>query len=575
MNHSEFSDRHFATRERLSEVIRGIAALAEETGTELENLLSEAGEQMDLDSPWLMVVSGEVNADTPSFIHGLVGQDLGPENASPKSALIRWFRHGLETRNDTRSSNLEICERPVDFLRRFSLVEVPSAQVGSQIQLDNTTHLLPRADLIFMVFPASNPWGAATWNAIATFPPETLEKTVLVLQQSNPCESSDLEVITGHVADLAVKRIGRVLPLFTVSGKLASEAKRASSPAVESYQASGYVELERFIGQRIRESQNRRQALKVWYERAASAIRCIDDQIESQGRALGDHGRFLDTIEREIDDIREYFIARLPLHLVGVAEVFQLETIGIAKVLRWRLAVIPSIYRLFAADRTGVSIESLFIERLQAAVEVVAENDGAEVVLHCKRHRQTLDARARETMGIDLKNADQLEEVLDISKIHFKQHLAGAARHGVYDLRVRRELEKQIRRRNSELQSFVIGVLISTAAGGITGALGVPWLPFACCGLAGFLGLVCIVKAYSTRRTIEREFQRRLLDACDEFATMLRSDYSEALRRVCQDYASSLSEVRSHLFREKHVLAPRLKRWKELVLTLKALEQDL
>ena len=575
MNHSEFSDRHFATRERLSEVIRGIAALSEETGTELGHLLSESGERMDLDSPWLMVVAGEPIADTPRFLHGLVGQDLGPGNASQKSARIHWYRHGLETRNNTRSANFEICERPIDFLRRFSLVEVPSAQVGSQIQLDATTHLLPRADLIFMVFPASNPWGAATWNAIATFPPETLERTVLVLQQSNPCESSDLKVITGHVADLAVKRIGRVLPLFTVSGKLASEAKRTSPPAVETYQASGYFELEHFIGQRIRESKDRQQMLKTWYERAASAIRLIDDQIESQSRALSDHGRFLDTIEREIDDIREYFIARLPLHLVGVAEVFQLETIGIAKVLRRRLAAIPSVYRLFAADRTGVSIESLFIERLQAAVEVVAENDGAEVVLHCKRHRQTLDARARETMGIDLKNADQLDEVLDTSKIHFNQHLAGAARHGVHDLRVRHELEKQIRRRNSELQSFVIAVLISTSAGGITGALGVAWLPFACCGIGGLLGLVCIVKAYGTRRAIEHEFQSRLLDACDEFATMLRSDYSEALRRVCQDYASSLSEVRGYLFREKHALAPRLKRWKELFLTLKAVEQDL
>ncbi|MCX8495028.1 MAG: hypothetical protein ORN51_02475 [Akkermansiaceae bacterium] len=575
MNHSEFSDRHFATRERLSEVIRGIAALSEETGTVLEHLLSGAGERMDLESPCLMVVAGEANADTPCFIHGLVGQDLCLGNTSQKPARLHWYRHGREIHNDTRSSNLEICERPVDFLRRFSLVDVPSAQVGSQIQLDATTRLLPCADLIFMVFPAANPWGAATWNAIATFPPETLEKTVLVLQQSNPCESSDLKVITGHVADLAMKRIGRVLPLFVVSGKLASEAKRTIPLAVEPYQASGYFELERFIGQRICESQDRQQTLKTWYERAASATRLVDDQIESQSRALSNHGRFLDTIEREIDDIREDFIARLPLHLAGVAEVFQLETIGIAKVLRRRLGVIPTIYRLFAGDRTGVVIESLLIERLQAAVDVVAENDGAEVVLHCRRHRQALDARVRETMGIDLKNADPLDEVLDTSKIHFKQHLAGAARHGVHDLRVRRELEKQIRRRNSELQSFVIAVLISTAAGGITGALGVAWLPFACCGLAAVLGLVCIVKAYGTRRAIEREFQSRLFDACDEFATMLRSDYSEALRRVCQDYASSLSEVRSHLFREKHALAPRLKRWKELFLTLKAVEQDL
>jgi len=575
VNHSEFSDRYFATRERLSEVIRGIAALSKETGPELEHLLSGAGERNDLDSPWLMVVAGEANADTPCFIHGLVGQDLCPVSALPKSARIHWYRHGLEIRNVTRAPNLEVFERPIDFLRRFNLVDVPSAQVGSQIQLDATTRLLPSADLIFMVFPESNPWGAVTWNAIATFPPETLEKTVLVLQQSNPGEPSDLKVITEHMADLAMKRIGRALPIFTISGKPASKVKRTSPPVVESYLSSGYFELERFIGQRVRESQDRQQTLKTWYDRASSAIRLIDDQIESQSRALSNHGRFLDTIEREIDDIREYFIARLPFHLAGVAEAFQLETIGITKFLRRRMAVIPSIYRLFAGDRTGVSIESLFVERLQAAVEAVAENDGAEVVRHCKRHRETLGAKVREAMGIDLKNSDQLDEILDISKGHFKQRLGGATRHCVHDLRVRHELEKQIRRRNSQLQSILIAVLIFTAAGGITGALGIARAPIAFCGLAGLLGIVCFVKAHVTNRAIAREFQSRLLDACDGFATMLRSDYREALRRVCQDYASSLSEVRGHLFREKHALAPRLKRWKELFLTLKAVEQDL
>ena len=78
-----------------------------------------------------------------------------------------------------------------------------------------------------------------------------------------------------------------------------------------------------------------------------------------------------------------------------------------------------------------------------------------------------------------------------------------------------------------------------------------------------------------TRKSITADFQRRLLDTCDGFASTLHSDYEEALRVVFQDYATSLTAVRTHLAREKLAIEPRLRRWQELFLTLKAIEQEL
>jgi hypothetical protein len=103
----------------------------------------------------------------------------------------------------------------------------------------------------------------------------------------------------------------------------------------------------------------------------------------------------------------------------------------------------------------------------------------------------------------------------------------------------------------------------------------VPWAPAILCGFAALFLTGGILTAWVTRKAIAREFQTRLLDTCGAFASTLHTDYEEALRLVFRDYSASLSNVRTHLAREKLAIEPRLRRWQELFLTLKAIEQDL
>jgi hypothetical protein len=117
--------------------------------------------------------------------------------------------------------------------------------------------------------------------------------------------------------------------------------------------------------------------------------------------------------------------------------------------------------------------------------------------------------------------------------------------------------------------------LVFLIAGATCGALGLPWLPAIFCALAALFFSGGVVAAWVTRKSISRDFQHRLLDTCGAFASTLLTDYEEALGVVFRDYASSLGNVRTHLAREKLAIEPRLKRWQELFLTLKAIEQDL
>lgn len=575
MSDMRFGERYFATRERLSEVMSGIATLATETGTELSDRLPFAEMEQGLGTPFIFVVSGEVNAGKSTLINGLFGRDLCRVNILPETDRVLWYRYGSPARDSEVTPMLEERYRPIDFLRDFNLIDTPGTNSIVSGHQEITEKFLPSADLILFVFPVTNPWGAATWNFISRLPTEAMERVVFIIQQADQREEIDIKVILGHMADLAMKRISRIPPIFAVSGKLAYEAKRSKPFAGDLLERSGFLDLEKFISKTVCESPARKQTLETWRGQASSALRAVEDRIEDQTRELNQQCRFLESIEREIDGIRETFVTRLPRHLAGVAEAFESEGIWTSKKLRSKLSVIPSVFRLFVGDRTGPEMELIFIERLQATVEAVAEKDGLEVVDFCRQHWSSLVSRVKESMNVEMGDVAPLEKTLAAGKRHFVQRLGRAARMGIGNLKVRNQLDRELRRRNVALKSSTFMMLLLLTAGAICGALKLQLASVILCGSSALFMMGGVLTAIITRKTITADFQKRLLDTCGTFATTLRSDYEEALRIVFRDYLSSLGVVRTHLAHEKIAVEPRLKRWQELFLTLKSIEQDL
>ena len=575
MSYTPFGERYLATRGRLAEVMQGIARLARDVHIDIHGKLPLAESGHHLGAPFLFVVCGEVNAGKSTLINGLFSPDLCKVSALPETDRVLWYQYGNPAQDCMVTPLLGKRFRPLHFLKNFNLVDTPGTNSTVKGHQEVTAEFFPTADLILIVFPILNPWGAATWNFLSELSPDSLTRVALVIQQSDQREASDIKVTLGHLADLAMKRLGHVPPIFAVSGKTACDAKQAVPFRDDLFKASGYSELENFISMAVCESPSRRRLLETWRSQAASVLRTVEDHIENLTYTLNHQGRFLDTIEREIDDIRERFVIRLPTHLTDVAEVFETEGIWVSKILNRRLTALPSLFRLFMGDRTGHEIESLFIERLQSAVEAVAEKDGLAVVEFCRSHWDELGARVRAAMGVELGSSHSVDDTLETAKNRFILRLGRAARQGIGSLKVRNQLDKDLRRRNLALKSFTFMTLLLTTAGGSCGALGIPWAPGILCGIAGIFLCGGIFTAWVTRRSITAELRKRLLDTCGGFASTLRSDYEEALRIVFQDYATSLTVVRTHLAMEKLAIEPRMKRWQDLFLTLKAIEQDL
>ena len=575
MSQVNFGERYFATRERISQVVKGIAQLAEDTETSLGDSLSTEAYDNDLGTPFLFVVCGEVNAGKSSLINGLFGRELCKVNILPETDRVIWYRYGAPPRDVTTTPSLEERYRPIEFLRDFNLVDTPGTNSVVKGHQEITERFLPVADLILFVFPVTNPWGAATWNLIARLPPECHARVAFIVQQADQRGEEDLRVIIQHMAELSTKRIGIVPKIFPVSGKIAIEAKRAGAFGEKNYQKSGFPALEEFISRRVCDSAERRAALQTWRTHASAALRLIEDRIEDQTRSLGDQHHFLESLEGEIDLMRESLVSRLANHLSGVAEVFETEAVWVSNSLGKNLGVIRSLFRVFVGDRTGSETESLFIDRLRGAVEDVAESDGRDVVTACRKHWNELGDRVKDSIGVDIEEAVLVDEKLDQARIRFVNRIGRAAHQAIGNLHVRKDLEREIRRRNLALKSFTATTLIFLIFGAICGIFGFPWLPYISCGVALIFALGGIFVAMMTKVRITRTFRKSLLDTCGLFAETLRADYEEALRIFFQDYTTCLNSIRKHLSKEKLAVEPKLERWHDLFLTLKSIEQDI
>lgn len=565
MSTPDFGERYLATRDQLSQVMRGIARLADETATTLDPPLPLTGNPADDDKPFLFLACGEINAGKSAFLNALLGHDICPVHDLPQNQPIRHYRHAGSEANHALSAQLEDCRRPLEVLRNYEIVDTPGIRSEKDVHLYDLAPIIEKADLIFCVLPVTNPWAAATWNFIMRLPVAVHDKVVLIIQQADQREPVDLAVMQDHLKDLARKKLDFTPPIFAVS----ATHRRNASPA------SGFDELCLFIDRHIDQLEHRRAALKSWLDRAASALSSVEDRIEDQARHVREQDRFIAEIEHEIDDMRESFIRRLPHHMVDVAETFEKEAAGVSKLLHFKLGAAPSILRLFCGDRTGSIMESLFIERIQNAVAQVAEKDSREVVECCLEHWHQLECRIHETMGMKPTTTRPIEDSLESSRQHFIKKLRHAAEMGINNLKIRHQLDKEIRDRNIALKSFTAMTLTFTLAGAICGALALPWAPWILIGIAALFLCGGILTAWVTRRSMINDFRERLLDTCGAFAYTMDADFEEALRVVFKDYSNSLGDVRNHLAREKLAVEPRQKSWQGWFLTLKTIEQEM
>lgn len=569
-----FGDDYFTTRKRLTDVVVRVLALADKTDADKKPLLDNDITK-GLKNPFLLVVCGEVNAGKSSLLNGLFGEDICKTNVLPETDRVQWYRYGDKGSDEEVTPILEERFRPVDFLMDFNLVDTPGTNSVVKGHQAITDRFLPVSDLIFWVFPASNPWGASTWEFISKQKDDMINKSIFILQQSDLREEGDLDVILEHMRDLSRKRIGRALPIYPVSGKLAIQAKTETPFGEALWRESGYPALEKYISEVVSGSPARRQVLGEVRDAAGKVLRSVEDMIELRTRLLEENEYFLNELEKEINDIREKQSAGIASKFQTMKNVFASQEDEGKALMRRKTGFWGTLKGLFVADDLPQTIVQSLVESVKEAVEAQANKDAEVLIKECRDHWDTVRPRVGEKLEISLDEFDQAEGNMGEVKQRFTQKLGRAARQAVVNLKIRGGLEMRLAARRSKLKIWVYICLILLLCAGVSGSLKQEIYPYACLGGAVLALIAFAVQTYQSRKRVIADFMSHLENSENKFADTLASDYRNGIRDLYIEYTQMLEGVRRHISQAKLELQPNLEQWNGLFLELKEIEQDL
>ncbi len=568
---------YFKTRKRLTDVVVRVLELADKVEAETKPL-QDNDITKGLKNPFLLVVCGEVNAGKSSLLNGLFGQYICKTNVLPETDRVQWYRYGEEECDEEVTPILEERFRPVDFLMDFNLVDTPGTNSVVQGHQAITDRFLPVSDLIFWVFPAGNPWGASTWDFIGKQKGEMIEKSVFILQQADLREEGDLDVILGHMQDLSRKRIGRTLPIYPVSGKLAMQAKLERPFSESLWHESGYPSLEKYISEVVSKSPARREILGHVRDAAGKVLRSVEDMIELRTHVLDENERFLNEIENEINTSRERQSADLLSKFATMKEVFADQSQIIKKMMLRKTGAWSTLKSLFVpGDLPQVAVHAL-ADSVQNAVEEQSSHDADNLIGECRDHWQTVQPRVKEQLDISLDDFDQLNDRFHEVKQRFTRKMGRAARQAVVKLKIRGGLDMRLSERSSRLKIWIYMCLLFFLCAGVSGSLQLGAYPYPAlaCVAGGILSmLVFVIQTYRTRKQIIADFSAQLENSRNRFTEALRADYRNGVRDLYIEYAQLLEGVRRHISQAKLELQPQLEQWNGLFLELKEIEQEM
>ena len=576
-----FGERYFATRERLSKVVDGTLGLGRDCGAGLlaDQLGGVAGGGEDalqgLRRPFLFLVCGEVNAGKSSFLNGLFGAELCPTGELPLTSRVIHYRWNGESSEEEGASGILFHGRAQAFLRDFEVVDTPGTNARSGDHLPLIEDYLRRADVIFFVFPVDNPWGAGTWQLVARMPEEQLDNAAFVLQQSDLRDEGDLEVISGHMRTLAEQKTGRIPQIHTVSAKQALEARRSDPLLSHLWRKSGYAGLERFVSDRVNRNADRFKVLREVRAATQETLRMIEEHIEERTDRLDGDERFLAELENEVDARREKQAMVLSTRLIDLGGVFLRQGQLATRELGQRMAFLQSLVSLFQREKLPHTIEHNLTGAVRDSIAEQAEKDGEELVQSCRAHWETVEPRIRENLAVSPPDFERETENLAGTRDRFVERLGESAKQSVVQLKLRNILDGQLEERRRVLRRYLAAVLLVLTAAGLLGGFGLRTWALTGVGVALLALGVTWLFVKKSRRLLCRDFIERIEDLRQPFTDSLAEDYKDGVREFYLEYGGLFEIVRRRIADQKMLLEPRMKRWNNLFLEIKAIEQEL
>src|SRR4029077_361011 len=234
------ADHYLQIRSELEAALGGLLKLGSEMRRPSSALDTIHALLSDIREPLLFVAVGEVKAGKSSLLNALFGDEFAKVDVLPATDRVYIFRYGSEDKSTEVSPKLTERYLPIPFLRDFNVVDTPGTNTMVKEHQMTTEEFMPRADIVLFVFSVANPWTQSNWEFLNFLQKTWLKNVIFVLQQVDLREPTEIEIIHRHLQDTAMRQLGFVPPIFSVSARKALLARTSGLDKDRLWQESAF-----------------------------------------------------------------------------------------------------------------------------------------------------------------------------------------------------------------------------------------------------------------------------------------------------------------------------------------------
>lgn len=563
-----FGGRYFAIRDRLAAVVNGIIEAARAHEADASDLDDDGGGSWHPTRPLRVVAVGDTNAGKSSLLNTLFGVRVCDVGELPNRGPIAWCGAVGQVGPQFQARSV-----PPALAGNYEWIDPPGLNLLPPEQRAELARLCDRADTVLAVFQWTNPWEPATWDFLARLREDVLERTLVVLQQTDRGDPADRPVLLSHLGELSQRRVGRQLPVFPVSARRGWETWPDGGNAgdADAWHASGFAALDRRIDEMVAASTHRFNGVLNWWHAAARVVRKVEERIDARLRRVEDEAIFLGRIETMVDEDRDRWFGSLDDRIDGIER-------AVRRIHGWaslRLALLPSFIRCMAGDDTAARLGGVVVDCCAVAWRLQATADVNEMKAVCRERWEGLQPRVRELLGIEMGDFGQSEQALVGAGERFIERFVDAASAQAGELRPGALLADGLRRRQRVLTGLSGTALAAAGVGGALGALGMNRPAWWALGMAAAVLAVVLVYGWFSRRALLQALDEKLAEALRNLGARVRPARFEGVRLFFGEFSRTLDGLRRRVAASRQALQPSLDRCKNLFLELQAIGQQL
>ncbi|CAN5872689.1 hypothetical protein BH11VER1_BH11VER1_32520 [soil metagenome] len=356
---------YFDLRSNLAVTLRTLSALAPEVGFDPEETLILENLASTLKTPFVFVVSGEVNVGKSTFLNALFGEEFSDTGVVPTTEKILFFKYGQTEKRVPITQTLEEVFVPVEFLKDFHVVDTPGTNSVEVEHQAITERFVPMADMMIFVFSSMNPWAASAWQFLDRVHHHWKKNVIFLLQQCDLRTPEEIEAILDYMKKLCRERFNREFPIYPVSAKKAFLARSSGLDRDRLLLDSGFANLEQHISASLAANIARMGKVRNALNLAQGIVTKLQHQTGTRVSNREEKTKAFDSIENELKAIE----GRTHTKLSTIIEttVGDFEKVADDLLARVHGMLIPSLAlkSVFSEKRNILGIDTIFLEKLR------------------------------------------------------------------------------------------------------------------------------------------------------------------------------------------------------------------